>query len=192
MKHKSAKPVDRRVQRTRDLLRNALIAQLQERGWDVISVQHICDHANVGRSTFYTHFNSKDALLAGGFDDLRKMIRAQLLMHVNEEKPFALLRGLIDHAYENQRLFRALIGRRSGQVVVRKFRELVMDLMYEDAFSGSSSTPADNDARVHFISGAFMQLLTWWLESRNNLSPEEFERLFVQLASSAIKTKLSK
>ena len=95
MKHKSAKPVDRRVQRTRDLLRNALIAQLQERGWDVISVQHICDHANVGRSTFYTHFNSKDALLAGGFDDLRKMIRAQLLMHVNEEKPFALLRGLI-------------------------------------------------------------------------------------------------
>ena len=47
--------VDRRVQRTRQLLEDALIALILEKGYDKITVQNIVDQANVGRSTFYAH-----------------------------------------------------------------------------------------------------------------------------------------
>src|SRR5258706_10863726 len=53
---------DRRVQRTRELLQKALIELINEREYDAITIQDIVDHANVGRTTFYLHYNSKDEL----------------------------------------------------------------------------------------------------------------------------------
>lgn len=42
---------DRRVQRTRELLQQALIELIRKRGYDAITIQDIVDHANVGRTT---------------------------------------------------------------------------------------------------------------------------------------------
>src|SRR6266498_1537704 len=53
---------DRRVQRTRDLLQNALIELISERGYDATTIQDIVGRANVGRTTFYLHYRSKDEL----------------------------------------------------------------------------------------------------------------------------------
>ncbi len=53
---------DRRVQRTRELLQKALIEMIGERGYEAITIQDIVDHANVGRTTFYLHYSSKDEL----------------------------------------------------------------------------------------------------------------------------------
>ena len=53
---------DRRVRRTRELLERALIELIGERGYDAITIQDIVDRANVGRTTFYLHYNSKDDL----------------------------------------------------------------------------------------------------------------------------------
>ena len=53
---------DRRVQRTRELLQKALIELIRERGYEVITIQNIVDRANIGRTTFYLHYNSKDEL----------------------------------------------------------------------------------------------------------------------------------
>ena len=53
---------DRRVQRTRELLQKALIELIRERGHDAITIQDIADRANIGRTTFYLHYSSKDEL----------------------------------------------------------------------------------------------------------------------------------
>lgn len=64
---------DRRVQRTQQLLREALFALIQEKGFEKLSVQDIIDRANVGRATFYAHFDNKEDLLLSGFDALRHL-----------------------------------------------------------------------------------------------------------------------
>src|SRR5260221_1390145 len=48
---------DRRIQRTRELLRSAMVSLIREQGFEALTVQHIIDRANVGRSTFYAHFS---------------------------------------------------------------------------------------------------------------------------------------
>ena len=58
-----SRKVDRRIQRTRQLLEDALIALILEKGYDKITVQNIFDQANAGRSTFYSHFLDKDDLM---------------------------------------------------------------------------------------------------------------------------------
>src|SRR6266576_3222431 len=56
---KKPKKLDRRVQRTRQLLQDALLAMVLEKGYDSTTVQDIIDRANVGRATFYAHFPDK-------------------------------------------------------------------------------------------------------------------------------------
>jgi AcrR family transcriptional regulator len=57
------KKVDRRTQRTRHQLGRALVGLVEEKRFDDITVQDVIDRADVGRSTFYTHFRDKEDLL---------------------------------------------------------------------------------------------------------------------------------
>src|SRR6516164_1368734 len=61
---------DRRIQKTLSLLRDALVSLIVEKPYDTIVVKEILDRANVGRSTFYTHFRDKDDLLVSGIHDM--------------------------------------------------------------------------------------------------------------------------
>lgn len=176
---------DRRVQRTRDSLRGAMISLMIERDWDEISVQDICDRANIGRSTYYTHFNDKGELLVAGFEDLRKFLRAQRAEQGMAGDRLGFARGIIDHAYEQRDLFRALLGKRSGHFVQKRFRQMVTEIITQD-FASISSTRADAGAIVHYVAGAFMELLTWWVDTRSSLDPSEIEALFRKMTTPAL------
>lgn len=173
--------VDRRVTRTQTALREALIELILERGWDEISVQDICDRADIGRSTFYGHFTCKEELLTSAFGDLRKTLRAQQMNSGDLRTPvFGFVQGLIEHVYENQRLFRAVIGKRSGLAIQRRFRQLLIELVNEDLTLGGIPV-ARRAAGGHYIAGALFELLTWWIDSRSQLSPHELELIFREL-----------
>ena len=64
--------MDRRIIRTRGVLQHALTSLILKKGYEAITIQDICDEANVGRSTFYAHYTSKDDLKRSGFERLRK------------------------------------------------------------------------------------------------------------------------
>src|SRR2546430_12892476 len=74
---RTTKPPDRRVQRTRKLLQDALISLMIEKGYEATTVQDIIDRANVGRATFYAHFADTETLLVSRLEDLRAMLAPQ-------------------------------------------------------------------------------------------------------------------
>jgi len=177
-------PADRRVQRTRRLLGAALIELMQERGYDAITVQDVIDQADVGRSTFYTHFRDKEDLLASSFDDLRRWLRAERVAHAGA-RPLTFARGVIDHAFEEQRLFRAIVGRQSGRAVEKLFRGMVVELVREDLAAVAPRAP-NLEPTVQFVAGGFMALLVWWLEAPKPLAPAAVDALFHRLARPAV------
>jgi AcrR family transcriptional regulator len=156
------------------------VTLIVERGWDGFGVQELCDRADVARSTFYTHFADKEELVGGSFDDLRRSIRAQATAGEDPTHPLAFARGLIEHGHEQRRLFLAIVGKRSGMVVHRKFRELVLDLVREDLEAALPAGPR-RPAVIAFVGGAFLELLTWSLEARSPPSAEETDALFREL-----------
>jgi AcrR family transcriptional regulator len=157
-----------------------MVALILERGWDGFGVQELCDRADVARSTFYTHFADKEELVGGSFDDLRRTIRAQVAARGAAAPPLAFSRGLVEHAHEQRRLFLAVVGKRSGLLVQRRFRELVLDLVREDLEPLLAAGPR-RAAVVAFVAGAFLELLTWSLEARSPPSAEETDALFREL-----------
>ena len=54
---------DRRITKTRKAIYNAFLQLLNQKDYEAITVQEIIDLADVGRSTFYSHYESKELLL---------------------------------------------------------------------------------------------------------------------------------
>lgn len=174
--------VDRRVQRTHRELHEALISLMIERGWDGVSVQEICERADVGRSTFYVHFADKEELLLSGFEHLHASMDA---VRSSAKGTFTFAEALIEHAQENLRVFRAVVGKKSGQLVLNRFREVVVRLVDADL---QSLKVADDErpSVARYIGGAFVELLTTWLDRPNRSDPKEVAATFLRLTRGVI------
>src|SRR5512141_1969972 len=112
----SAQPkIDRRIQRTQQLLREALIALILEKGYDAITIQDILDWANMGRSTFYAHYRDKEDLLLSGFQGLFEAFQKEYRQTSSADtspsqagKDLSLF--FFRHAGSHRDLFKAMIG----------------------------------------------------------------------------------
>jgi len=186
--------VDRRVQRTRELLHRALISLMIEKGYDAITVQHIIDRANVGRSTFYAHYDGKEDLLESGLKNLAKQLqgyqRAALALKGSfRERGLAFSLVLFEHAHGHRDTYHAIVGKHSGVVVMNGMRAMLAELLRNElkAYSlheGSSDVP--RSAVIQFVVGALMSVLTWWIEEKSKLSPAEADAIFRRLTIPAI------
>jgi AcrR family transcriptional regulator len=178
----AAPPVDRRVRKTRRQLRDALVALILERGWDQVSVLDVCAQADVGRSTFYLHFADKEDLLLSGFDELHEALHAA---HTRAVGTFAFVQPLFEHARENGRLMRAVAGRKSGQAVQRRFRDVANELVDAELVAlGLGAEVRPHTAR--YLGGALVELLLGWLEVPGNVEAEALSRLFIRLSQGAL------
>jgi len=186
---------DRRVQRTRRTLREALIALILEKGYDQVTVQHIIDRADVGRSTFYAHFENKDKLLLSGFKNVREMLLEANPAHQKKQKQagdflFNSLK-IFQHADENRRIYGALAGRSGGDLFLKQmFRELY-DICLAEIQSSVSKKDKDSvltKAAAHFFASSLISLLTFWLDNNLPLTPEQIDEIFKQFTMPGIKS----
>ena len=190
----AAKRVDRRVERTRQLLRDALVSLIREKGFAALSVQEIIDRANVGRATFYAHFDNKEDLLMAGLEGLRASLnelqRQALAREVPpEERLFAFSRELFTHTDGHRDVFRAMVNDQTVGLLQRVFHRMIVDLVRGDVKATllrgrSGSVPPE--AVVQFVAGGLYGLLMWWLEARVRPSAEEVNANLRRLAIPAV------
>ena len=109
---KGNKVVDRRIQRTKKLLWDSLISLILRKGYDQITIQDIIDEANIGRSTFYSHYENKEQLLFSGQPHLTEMLFQQ-----GEEGTGVSFTTVFRHAWDNKDVAKALFGKQSGHIL---------------------------------------------------------------------------
>ena len=161
---------DRRVQRTRRQLREALVTLILERGWDAVSVRDICQKADVGRSTFYVHFADKENLLLSGFDDLHAEMDG---VRARADRPFGFIEPLVVHAAEHKHLLQAMLGRQSGQQMQWRFRDVLRSLV-EGELQSLKTPRALRVSTARFIAGGIAELLMEWLDEPRGISAGKF------------------
>jgi AcrR family transcriptional regulator len=177
---------DRRVQRTRRLLHEAFISLILERGYDAVTIRDVVERAGVGRSTFYTHFADLEEVLVG-WPPGHRWLREFAAGGPTERCPLGFTRALLEHVDEHRRVWRALVGKRGGMVVKQRFRQGLLEVVREDLVALAGKQPAGVlEGIVHYIAGAFMELVFWWLDERKPLPPADLDAIFHRLTAPAL------
>ncbi|MFJ9787502.1 TetR/AcrR family transcriptional regulator [Amycolatopsis sp. NPDC101161] len=157
-------PDDRRVRRTRRALHEALIELVLEKGYEAVSVREILDRADVVRSTFYAHYQDKDALLFSCFEEMLGQLRDAVgtLSPTDTARPAELL---YEHAYEHRTVYRALCGRQGGNLVAGHLQRMVGQVLTEHLSQPLAESGSDLpvDLVVDHYTNTTLGLLGWWV-----------------------------
>jgi len=151
--------MDRRVRKTQAALYSALVALVVERGYDAISVQDIIEAADVGRTTFYAHFKSRDELLMFGFQQLRGELLA-LLDDPASKGNWGFIEPLLEHARRHFGLYRALLGGNGGRIAERAFQTIVEEMVARELAGTGHGRIA-----VAMLAGALVGAVRGWIEA---------------------------
>lgn len=162
--------MDRRVERTRRLLQEALLELARERDLDEISVADIADRATVNRSTFYQHYSDKETLLADALDTQAQLAGATFVgldVDLGDAEPPDVLLRYARHLAENAPLYRrALNGGGSGSASARlrsRLRTMIGAAIETEGFDPEAAgMPAEILAAS--ITGSVLEVLAAWLE----------------------------
>jgi AcrR family transcriptional regulator len=190
------KKMDRRVERTRELLQKALIELIGEQEYEDITIQDIADRANIGRTTFYLHYNSKDELFLGCHEAIlsefhsgplypHPLSREALLSSETPSGMTAAYRHLKDAWGKLSPIFRG----KDGPLIQKRMRdssarEIETNLR---AVFAEAHCAMPFDVLANYLAGAQFALLQWWLEMRNPHTPETLAQAFHRLRRAAIR-----
>jgi AcrR family transcriptional regulator len=160
------RPVDRRVQKTKRLLSEALVALILEKGYAKVSIQDIIDRANVGRSTFYLHYENKEQLLLWGHDHLKKLILEDGDTRID-------FLDFYQHIAEREILARSILTMESGQMVT----QFLIDILTRSICrlypaSGTKEERSMHAMRAEATAAALVRLMTAWLRNGMPTTPE--------------------
>jgi AcrR family transcriptional regulator len=187
------RPIDRRVARSREMLHQALLSLIIKKGYDAITVEDICETANVGRSTFYAHFTSKDDLKRSGLEHLRERLldEQQRAAHSADKDTRSLRFSLtmFEHARDHIHLYRALMGSRGGAVALTTIWQVLCDCVRGELAAIGAKTEKDgvpNELIVEYVIGGYMAMLTRWLDGGAKLPPAKIDAIFRRLAIEGI------
>jgi AcrR family transcriptional regulator len=186
--------IDRRVARTRGLLHQALIALILRKGYEAITVADICEAADVGRSTFYAHYAGKEDLMRGGLAQLREALVDRHADGASEpagahRRSLGFSLPMFEHARDHLELYRAHVGDRGGAIAMDAIRRILSDAVRAELAPTGAGAARDGVPHALVVAGragAYMAVLTWWLDGGAKLSPERMDAMFRRLAAEGV------
>jgi AcrR family transcriptional regulator len=191
------KPDDRRIQKTHNLLRTALVSLIAEKPYDSIVVKQILDRANVGRSTFYMHFRDKDDLLVSGIQEMLGPLPPvpRPSPGKGQERILWFALPVFEYHRRHAHPWNERIGARGRATMHEHLRRILADVIANVLQTerrgrhGASNILADLLSK--YLAAAFVLVLDWWMDNGVSLPPREVNDLFLRLVSPAVATFLA-
>ncbi len=180
--------MDRRQRKTRNAIFGAFVSLLSQKHYHHISVGEIIERADVGRATFYAHFETKDFLL--------KELCAELFAHLfaaetGDEKdrgqlfdceaPDSVFLHLFQHLKRNDNNLLVLLSCESNELFLKYFKAELYTLVKKHLylFEDRKDPSLPEDFWIHHISAVFVDTATWWIAHKMKESPEVITRYFL-------------
>lgn len=181
-----ARKDDRRIQRTRKALRDALHSLVLDRGYDDLSVQDITDKANLGRATFYLHYREKEELL----EDLLREISENFAQRHGNKIRFSdrkVVQSMFEYAEDYYDFYRIMTIGKGGMIGMRKMQAIIREsyTLYLDNIEAASGGkfPLPRTFLDNYLASSLMSTIYLWLDQEMPYSPVEMADMFLKLAS---------
>ena len=170
--------MDRRQKKTRKAILDTFRSLLEKKRYDRITVQEIIDDADVGRSTFYSHFETKDMLLDA--------LAGEIFHHIFEADPCpwvgkdGALEGKLSHILwhirdERENLAGILLSD-SGELFMGYFKNHLKAVFTQYIDNFKQSVP--REFLIEYLSVSFAETVRWWIKEGMKTSPENVAKYF--------------
>lgn len=179
--------MDRRQQKTRKAVFKAFGVLLEHKSYHSITVQEIIDGADIGRSTFYAHFGTKDGLLKELCKELFGHIVSSAAdrththgLYSDGDAPESVFCHLLQHLAENDNNILGLLSCESSEIFLRCFKDSLNELIYSQFVHRNTrkNWELPDDFLINHISGSFVEMVLWWIRGGMKYTPEELDRYF--------------
>jgi len=183
--------VDRRQQKTRDAIFRAFGVLLERKNYNHITVQEIIDEANIGRSTFYAHFETKDELLRSMCTDI--------FQHVFSKEPVQernhnfsedsdhiekKMTHIFYHLQDNQKNLKGILGCESQEIFMGYFKKYLAEMF--EAYICVERIHAPGAYVLNQAVSSFAETVRWWITKYPSYSPEEITGFYLETVSADI------
>lgn len=179
--------MDRRQKKTREAIFDAFIELLSKKHYNQITVSEIIEKADIGRATFYAHFETKDFLLKELCEDLFCHIfdasgsGGEKHRHIFDcVPPSSVVLHLFLHLQKNDNNILLLLSCENNELFLRYFKENLKKLIetQPQLFVNKNEKDIPHDYWVNHISSTFVETLRWWLDNGMKESPETLANYF--------------
>ncbi len=179
--------MDRRQQKTRLAIITAFNDLLMVEDYSNITIQEIIDKANIGRSTFYAHFETKDMLLTSLCSQVFHHIFSEELpeqsLLVPNTQPLQNLElqlsHILFHLKQSEIDINNILKGDGRKIFLLYFRKYIEELFVD--YLQHSPVILPKDFLLNFLTESFISTTSWWVTSKSAYSPEEIAAYFIKV-----------
>lgn len=180
--------MNRQQNRTRRAIFSAFTELLSQKNYNKITVQEIIDLADIGRSTFYSHFETKDDLIKEickeVFDHIfsHDLSRECVKKFENENNnPEIVITHILYHLKENQKNLVAILTCESSYLFINYFKEYIYKVIDAYILIDEEIYEVPLNFLKNHITCSFIETIKWWIKDKMKQSPEEISKYFLYL-----------
>ena len=180
--------MDRRQKKTREAIFTAFESLLAEKNYNRISIQEIIDKADVGRTTFYAHFETKDSLLQELCNDLFDHVFSTKNPQIETTHDFSLSEGnsrtivthILYHLQDSKKNIIRLFQGESNDIFIAYFKRYLDEMIVKFILKGIKRKSSDlpEDFLQDHISATFVNMIEWWINHGMKETPEQLCQYF--------------
>jgi AcrR family transcriptional regulator len=178
---------DRRITRTKTALNQAFSELVKEKGYESLTIEEITSRANLGRTTFYLHYQDKEDLLLEGLETRLSVLANDIIKHPLvfwfSEKNNTLIRSIFETFKENADIFR-LISNEQINKIYERFQKMttrvIKELINESPWAQKKARhiPVPLDYVIVYFTGAMWSSIIWWAQNDFSQPADEVAKSF--------------
>lgn len=189
MTHSEQASQDRRVQRTRKLLQEALIELTIQKGFAAVTVRDITKYAQVNRATFYRHYQDKFALLDQYAQEVYQLLDAPAEAEASAEnesggaeQTTAGLVKMFEHVRAHARFYRVMLGKNGDPAFAGKIQHYIEKRLRRSLPEALLREKLLVELYLSHVCSGSVGAMRWWLEYEMPCSAAEMAAVSVRLS----------
>lgn len=162
---------------------------IDEKGYDGVTIQDITERANLGRTTFYLHYDNKDELFLDHHEEFSGIMMINLLNREQllSDDPQAGYVEFFEHLQEKREMYHAVMGAKDTAMIMRGVT-IQLQQNLETSLSQIFTTPPTIpiDILTRYIVSAQLSMIDWWLTQHNAYTAYEICQMLQQMRRATI------
>lgn len=157
--------MDRRIQKTRQLIMCAFIDLLGETGFEKMTINDIANRANVNRGTVYLHYMDKYDLLDKCVETHVNLILNQCDENKNTGLDIDAFQSVFEYIKEHFAIYKLLLSHEGAGYFRKRLYEGISKMLTQAVLSEEKTPEMFNETTVHFLTSGFIGVVEWWIQA---------------------------